>query len=108
VALARVALTRLDLTQEPVEVILGGGVLRSGDARLLAGIEAGLRELGPQITVCVSASPPIVGAALLALDELGAGPAAQARLREELSEAVRRHDHGREPVSRAASLETSR
>ena len=54
-------------------MILGGGLLRSGNPRLLAGIEAGIRELGPEITVCVSASSPIVGAALLALDELGGG-----------------------------------
>jgi N-acetylglucosamine kinase-like BadF-type ATPase len=92
VALARVALTRLELTQQPVEVILGGGQLRSDNARLLAGIEAGLHELGPQITGCVSASLPIVGASLLALDELGAGGAAQERLRRELGEAVKSHD----------------
>ena len=70
-------------------MILGGGLLRSGNPRLLAGIETGIRELGPEITVCVSASSPIVGAALLALDELGAGPAEQERLRRELGEAVR-------------------
>jgi N-acetylglucosamine kinase-like BadF-type ATPase len=92
VAFARVALTRLELTEQPVEVILGGGVLRSGNRRLLAGIEAGLGELGPQITLCVSASSPIVGAALLALDELGAAPAAQERVRHELSAAVSAYD----------------
>ena len=36
VALARVALTRLELTQEPVEVLLGGGVLQDVDGDLLA------------------------------------------------------------------------
>ena len=44
VALARVALTRLDLTEEPVEVLLGGGVLQDVDGDLLAAIDAGLRE----------------------------------------------------------------
>ena len=81
VALAGAALARLDLTAEPVEVLLGGGLLHSGDGRLLAAIEAGLDEIGPALTVRVTDSPPIVGAALLALDELGAGPEAQARLR---------------------------
>src|SRR5205823_4780183 len=33
-ALARVALERLGLEQEPTEVLLGGGLLRSGDGRL--------------------------------------------------------------------------
>jgi N-acetylglucosamine kinase-like BadF-type ATPase len=81
VALAGAALARLDLTAEPVEVLLGGGLLHSGDGRLLAAIEAGLHEIGPTLTVRVTDSPPIVGAALLALDELGAGAEAQARLR---------------------------
>ena len=39
VALARVALTRLELTQEPVEVLLGGGVLQDVDGDLLAMID---------------------------------------------------------------------
>jgi N-acetylglucosamine kinase-like BadF-type ATPase len=81
VALAGAALARLDLIDEPVEVLLGGGLLHSGDGRLLAAIEHGLHEIGPALTVRVTDSPPIVGAALLALDELGAGPDAQARLR---------------------------
>ena len=87
VALARAALERLDLTREPVEVLLGGGVLQAGDGRLLASIESGLREVGPAITVRRTHSAPIVGAALRALEELGAGPEAQARLRRELDAA---------------------
>ena len=108
VAFARVALTRLELTQQPVEVILGGGVLRSGNARLLAGIEAGLQELGPEITVCVSASSPIVGATLLALDEVGAGPAAQERLRRELGEAVKSYDQAQKSRSRSKNMSSGR
>ena len=88
VALARAALTRLELTHEPVEVLLGGGLLRSGDGRLLEAIEAGLREVSPALTVHAATSPPIVGAALLGLDEVGAGAEAQARLRRELEAAV--------------------
>jgi hypothetical protein len=42
----------------------------------------------PGVTVRVTGSPPIVGAALLALDELGANGDAQARVRVELSEVV--------------------
>jgi N-acetylglucosamine kinase-like BadF-type ATPase len=87
VALARVALTRLDLTQDPVEVLLGGGVLQDVDGDLLAAIDAGLREVAPKVTVRPTASAAIVGAALLGLDELGAGAEAQARLRTELGAA---------------------
>ena len=40
VALARVALERLELTDEPVEVLLGGGLLRPGNGTLESAIEA--------------------------------------------------------------------
>jgi N-acetylglucosamine kinase-like BadF-type ATPase len=88
VAMARAALTRLGLLDQPAHVVLGGGLLQSGNARLLDGIEAGLHELGPQLVIDAAVSPPIVGAALLGLDELGAGAEAQARLRRELGEAA--------------------
>jgi N-acetylglucosamine kinase-like BadF-type ATPase len=88
VALARAALTRLDLTDEPVEVVLGGGLLKSAHARVLAAIAAGLAEVGPSIEVHPTSSAPVVGAALLGLDELGADAAAQARARAELTDAV--------------------
>jgi len=94
VALARVALTRLELTQDPVEVLLGGGVLQQGDGRLVDAIDAGLRDVGPAITVRATASRPIVGAALLGLDELEAGPEAQERVRRELGQAVERLEEG--------------
>ena len=90
VALARVALTRLGLQDEPVEVLLGGGLLQSADAELVAAIAAGLAEVGPSIAVRSNRSPAIVGAALLGLDDLGAVAEAQARLREELGAAVQR------------------
>jgi N-acetylglucosamine kinase-like BadF-type ATPase len=87
VALARVALERLDLTQTRVEVLLGGGLLR-GNGTLEAAIESGLQDVGDEITVHNTQSPPIVGAALMGLDELGAGPEAQGRARTELGDAV--------------------
>jgi N-acetylglucosamine kinase-like BadF-type ATPase len=98
VALARAALTRLDLIDEPAHVVLGGGLLQSGDVRLLRGIETRLHELGPQLLIDAAVSPPIVGSALLGLDELRAGPEAQARLRRELGDAVDRFET-REEVS---------
>jgi N-acetylglucosamine kinase-like BadF-type ATPase len=87
VALARVALARLELTDEPVEVLLGGGVLQNVGGDLLAAIDSGLREVAPLVTVRPTASAAIVGSALLGLDELGAGKEVQDRLRSELSSA---------------------
>jgi N-acetylglucosamine kinase-like BadF-type ATPase len=84
VALARVAITRLGLEGEPVEVLLGGGVLQSADPRLEAAITAGLAEVGPSITARSTSAPPILGAALLGLDALEAAPEAYARLRKQL------------------------
>jgi N-acetylglucosamine kinase-like BadF-type ATPase len=88
VSMARVALERLELVSQPVEILLGGGLLRPGNGTLESAIAAGLREVGHKITVRNTESPPIVGAALLGLDELGAGSDAQARARSELMGAV--------------------
>jgi N-acetylglucosamine kinase-like BadF-type ATPase len=88
VSMARVALERLDLASRPVEVLLGGGLLRPGNGTLEAAIASGLREVGKEIDVRNTESPPIVGAALLGLDELGASAAAQAQARSELVNAV--------------------
>ena len=87
-ALVRAALHRLDLDDAAVEVLLGGGMFRAADGRLLTTIELGLRQLREAVTLRVADSQPIVGAALLALDDLGAGPDAQARARRELGAAV--------------------
>ena len=87
-AFVRAALDRLGLTNEEVGIVLGGSVLQSGNQRLLGGIEAGLQEIGPRLSMHVARSRPIVGAALLGLDRLGAGPDAQARAREELDRAT--------------------
>lgn len=88
VALARSALVRLELTGRPVEVTLGGGLLWGENGRLFGGIERGLAEVGPGVSVRLAGSQPIVGAALLALDDLGAGAEAQRRVRRELGAAA--------------------
>ena len=88
VALARAAFTRLRLGDTPVEVLVGGGLMRFADARLIKRIEDGLQAVSPAIVLRRTSQPPIVGAALLGLDALGAGPEAQNRLRAELSAAV--------------------
>ena len=89
VTFARVALARLELTDEPVEVVLGGGILQDADGPLLEAIRTALAEVGDRLEVRATAAPAVAGAALLGLDELGAGPRAQARARAELAAAVR-------------------
>jgi hypothetical protein len=85
VASARAAVRRLGFAE--TEVLVGGGLMRSADDSLLARIAAGL---GPGLTLRRTSAPPIVGAALLGLDDVGANPAAQQRLRKELGAAVER------------------
>jgi N-acetylglucosamine kinase-like BadF-type ATPase len=84
----RAAANQLQVGDDEVEVVLGGGLLQSGNGRLLAGIEAGLREIGPGLSMRVARSRPIVGAALHGLDRLGAGLDAYERAREELDRAT--------------------
>ena len=87
-ALARAALVRLGLECGPTEVLLGGGLLQAGDERLLSAIDTELRPFAPEVSIHATDSPPIVGAALLALDEIGASAEAQDRARRELGSVV--------------------
>jgi N-acetylglucosamine kinase-like BadF-type ATPase len=82
---ARMALTamrRLDLLTMPTPVVLGGGVLAARDPLLTAGISRRLAAGAPTATMHIVDVPPVVGAALLGLDHIGAGPAAEQRLRD--------------------------
>jgi len=80
---ALAALTRLGMLGDEVDVVLGGGLLRAGSARLDDGIDAIIHAAAPRARVVHAAQPPVVGAAVLALDEAGAGAPARARLREQ-------------------------
>jgi N-acetylglucosamine kinase-like BadF-type ATPase len=94
VSLIRVSLERIGKVDDPADVVLGGGLMQARDPRLLEGIESGLAELGLPHSLSIVDAPPVVGAALRALDTIGAGPDAHARLRsaltadERLAEAV--------------------
>jgi N-acetylglucosamine kinase-like BadF-type ATPase len=84
VTLVRVALERIGPVDD-ADIVLGGGLMQARDPRLLDAIEAGLGGLGIRHSLTVVDAPPVVGAALRALDTLGAAPAAYARLRSELA-----------------------
>lgn len=81
VSMAVVALRRLDLLDEPADVVLGGGVLTSGHRQLMDTIEAMLAIEAPKAVPRVVAVPPVVGAALLGLDRTGADRTAHTTLR---------------------------
>lgn len=76
VTMAVTAMQRLELVQQSVPVVLGGGVLAAGNRRLLGGIEAGLAARAPRATVELVRARPILGAGLLALEAVGAGQGA--------------------------------
>jgi N-acetylglucosamine kinase-like BadF-type ATPase len=84
VAFARAAMTRVDRLDVPTVVVLGGGVLASRDEVLIEEIRRRLAAVAPRAGAVVTEVPPVVGAALLGLDRLGASPAAKAALRAAL------------------------
>jgi len=92
VAMARVAMTRLDLLDGSVEILLGGGLMRSDRGDLAAAVAEQVRTIAATADVRAIESPPIVGAALMALDQLGADEQARARVRRELDAAVAGND----------------
>lgn len=76
VRLAVAAIQRLGLEGTPVPVVLGGGVVASGNRRLLDGVAAGLAARAPLAEPTVVTAPPVLGAVLLVLEAAGAPPAA--------------------------------
>ncbi|HKF85121.1 MAG TPA: BadF/BadG/BcrA/BcrD ATPase family protein [Candidatus Limnocylindrales bacterium] len=96
-AFAMAAIRRLRLARLAVPVVLSGGVAR-GAGELLAGrVAARVRAVAPSAEVTVLHAPPVLGAALLALDREAPGaPEAAERVRSMLTHerltARRAHD----------------
>jgi N-acetylglucosamine kinase-like BadF-type ATPase len=86
VATATAAIRRLHVTTRDVEVILGGGVFRSNDERLFTRIQTGIAKVAPKAVMRRLGAPPVLGAALIGLDEIHATRAARARLRAMLTD----------------------
>ena len=80
--MALAAMRRLGLDDQPVPVVLGGGVLTARDPLLTSEITKRLADEAPLATPRVVDIPPVAGAALLGLDHIGAPPSAQDRLRD--------------------------
>jgi N-acetylglucosamine kinase-like BadF-type ATPase len=81
VALAVAAMRRLDVLDQRFDVVLGGGVLTAGHPLLMDEIHRLLLEQAPLASTTVVRTPPVVGAALLGLDRIGAPSSAGQRLR---------------------------
>lgn len=86
VAMATAAIRRLRLRRSDVDVVLGGGMFRSGDGPFLERVRAGVAETAPRAGVRPLRSPPVLGAALIGLAEVGASGRAMARLRASLTD----------------------
>jgi hypothetical protein len=81
VSLVRVAAGRLGLLDTAYGVVLGGSVLAARHPMLHDAIVSGIHAISPRARITVVTRPPVAGAALLALDALGAAPEAMQRLR---------------------------
>jgi hypothetical protein len=80
---------RLRLVRSDLDVVLGGGVLQSGEPRLLDRVQAGILAVTPRARVVLLRRPPVAGAALLALEAAGASPAAARAASQALANGAR-------------------
>lgn len=79
------ALTRLGLLDTPTELVLGGGMLTSGDRLLTTSVTDRYAIAAPQAKLVFADQPSIVGAAKLGLDRFLAPLEAYGRLRDHFS-----------------------
>jgi N-acetylglucosamine kinase-like BadF-type ATPase len=86
--MALVAMRRLGLTGLKTPVVLGGGLLTARDPLLTASVVDGIGAEAPRAEVTIVDVPPIAGAVLLGLDETGATPAAEQKLRAAYARAL--------------------
>ena len=84
VAFIRAAIGRLGLEAEAVEVVLGGGVFDTTDVAFHARVADGVHAVAPRAELVHLDAPPVLGAALIGLDAIGAEPEAKARVRRAL------------------------
>jgi N-acetylglucosamine kinase-like BadF-type ATPase len=85
-AMAVATMRRLRLVRAEVDVVLAGGVIRTQDQAFFDRIEQQIHSHAPLARIRRLTEPPVVGAALLALDRLSRSPSAEGRLRREVAE----------------------
>lgn len=81
IAIAR----RLRIARREVDVVLTGGVFRASESGFMARFEERLRADVPHARIARLTAPPVLGAALIGLDQLDAGPSSESRLRREIA-----------------------
>jgi len=88
VAMARALIHRLGLELLEPEVVLAGGVFKNTDEAFADRLEQGILAIAPHAAIRRLDAPPVLGAALLRLDELSptraTPPNTEARLRQAL------------------------
>jgi N-acetylglucosamine kinase-like BadF-type ATPase len=70
VAMARALIRRLHLSRLDPDVVLGGGVFRTDDTAFFDAIAGGIGKVAPRARLVKLTAPPVVGAALIGLDQL--------------------------------------
>jgi N-acetylglucosamine kinase-like BadF-type ATPase len=81
-------LRRMDVLDADVDVVLGGGTLQGGHARLLDRVDHGIHAAAPKARISVLDVPPVCGAVVGALQFAGASPASISTVREALRTAA--------------------
>jgi N-acetylglucosamine kinase-like BadF-type ATPase len=82
VAMATAVIRRLGVAADDVEVVLGGGLFDGDHAGFTDRVASGVSAVASRATFRRLDAPPVLGAALLGLDIVGAPPGSAARLRE--------------------------
>ncbi len=83
-AFVRAAVVRLDLQDEAVEVVLGGGIFDTADDTFHARVAEGVHAAAPGAVLVQLDAPPVLGAALIGLDAEGTPASSAAALRRAL------------------------
>ncbi len=84
-AFVRAAVVRLGLQGEAVEVVLGGGIFDTRDTAFHERVAVGVHAAAPRAQLVRLSAPPVLGAALIGLDVIGAPASALAALRQGLT-----------------------
>ena len=94
--MASAAIRKLGMRDLDPDVVLGGGIFRNGWTPFFDRIEEGVHAVAPGARIVRLTAPPVVGAAMLGLDLLGASRAAHARARASLThQRLDPHTHAR-------------
>jgi N-acetylglucosamine kinase-like BadF-type ATPase len=80
---------RLRMEHDPFDLVLAGGMFRAETRYLVDGLESVVRPVAPQVRLQPLGDPPVVGAALMAIDSTdGANPGLRKRLADGVATAL--------------------